>query len=342
LSSNQTVSGAKSDKLLPAIRGHVVFEEGYGGLRAIRLPDLKETVLRDPEKAGTPEARIHSLSGPDSEGRVAYIEDYFFVDRDELRRHHLKIINVDGTNDTVIFTRPGDALWAGTTSSADIGDSLALSPVGGRVALLTKKTLVQMPGALLRVGKVEVWDINKRTPKLTSIEAIDDGLAWLPDGRRIAYATLVSPKKVVRVPDADAVVKTFKDWDKVPGVHIADINRETEWLVAPGWRPIVSADGRSVLISDSKGAYRLVDIETKKSRPIIWKGAARRPIAMPKEDVLLTYGIGFDYWLRMMFLEGTLPVQLTTLKMHPSDSETSQTIVTHVEAFKPVSFGTQK
>ena len=41
---------------------------------------------------------IHALSGPDIEGRIAYIEDHFFVANQKNRRHVLKTIRLDGTN----------------------------------------------------------------------------------------------------------------------------------------------------------------------------------------------------------------------------------------------------
>ena len=62
---------------------------------------------------------IHSLSGPDSEWRVAYIEDHFFVADEKNRRHLLKVIQLDGTEDTDLFSRPGDTMWGHGEIGAD-------------------------------------------------------------------------------------------------------------------------------------------------------------------------------------------------------------------------------
>jgi hypothetical protein len=93
---------------------------------------------------------IHALSGPDAEGRIAYIEDHFFVADEKNRRHLLKTIRLDGTHATELFSRPGDAMWAKSPGHGEIGDDLALSPVGGRVAFLSGLVNTQMPGVFAR------------------------------------------------------------------------------------------------------------------------------------------------------------------------------------------------
>jgi hypothetical protein len=64
------------------------------------------------------------MSGPDTEERIAYIEDHFFVANEKNRRDLLKTIRLDGTNDTELFSRPGDAMWATSGGRGEIGDDL--------------------------------------------------------------------------------------------------------------------------------------------------------------------------------------------------------------------------
>src|SRR5205823_12272354 len=130
-----------------------------GGMIAVQLPTLQEIVIRPTTSStqlGFPV--VHALSGPDEEGRIAYIDDYFFVKNNKDRRHLLKTIRVDGQNDTEIFSRPGSAMWATTAAGrGEIGQHLALAPVGGRVAFLSGTTNVQMPSGLRTVGLLEIW-----------------------------------------------------------------------------------------------------------------------------------------------------------------------------------------
>src|SRR5205823_5244674 len=124
---SKTVPGPEVKNLLPATAGYLLTNQLNDAITAIQLPSLKETVVRPSRKDPNDRPIIHALSGPDAEGRIAYIEDHE-------ERHLLKTIKLDGTQDTEFFSRPGNALWA--TSAAghgEIGTHLALSPVGGRV-----------------------------------------------------------------------------------------------------------------------------------------------------------------------------------------------------------------
>ena len=107
-----TVPGPETDKLLPATAGFVLFAFGAdqpdgmpaGEIVAVQLPGLKSTVVRPrPAVNRTDMPTNHALSGPDAEGRIAYIEDHFFVADENNRRHLLKTIRLDGTNDTELF-----------------------------------------------------------------------------------------------------------------------------------------------------------------------------------------------------------------------------------------------
>src|SRR4051794_25521157 len=77
-----TVPGAQINTLTPPTTGYVVMEQPRGGIVAVQLPSLKETIIR---RAAAPEpiqiyfAMTHGVSGPDENGRIAYIEDHFVV-----------------------------------------------------------------------------------------------------------------------------------------------------------------------------------------------------------------------------------------------------------------------
>ena len=184
-----TIDGPEARDILGRITGYVVIARGTSEIVALSLPTMRETVVRPEPKEETDfYPTIHAISGPDSEGRIAYIEDYFFVKNKADRKHALKTIRVDGTADTEIFSRPGDAMWA---RHGEIGKYLALAPSGGKVALLSAVKKKQMPGALLGVGTIEIWDVARRKSLAVDAMALDQPMSWFPDGMRLAYVKLV-------------------------------------------------------------------------------------------------------------------------------------------------------
>ena len=109
----QSLKGSQAPNLASRISGQIVLTRGARDLVTVSVPAMQETVVRrTSERDADFGATIHAISGPDSEGRIAYIEDYFFVPDEKDRKHLLKTIKLDGTADAEIFSRPGDAMWA--------------------------------------------------------------------------------------------------------------------------------------------------------------------------------------------------------------------------------------
>src|SRR5438132_4990401 len=188
---DKTVPGPESNQLLPRVRGLLLTSRNSRDIDCIELPSLKETLIRPMKPEAGDDPTIHALSGPDAEGRIAYIEDHR-TDNPNNERHLLKTIRLDGTDNIELFSRPGNALWATSIGKGEIGKALALSPIGGHVAFLTQLKGAQMPGALLSEGLVELWDVEKKTCSKTEVKTIDCGLAWFPVGERMAVVNLVS------------------------------------------------------------------------------------------------------------------------------------------------------
>jgi hypothetical protein len=345
----RTVPGPEVDRLLPAATGYVLFAIGSdqpdgiarGDIVAVQLPTLKNTIVRPttpPNRIDMP--TIHALSGPDAEGRIAYVEDHFFVADEKTRRHLLKSIRLDGTNDTELFTRPGDAIWA---MNGEIGDDLALAPVGGRVAFLSGLAHAQVPSAtcLLMVGTVEIWDVDRKT-RTTSFPALDGGLAWLPDGKRLAYVKLVDPRAAALADLLrDSFGKSFKGWEQVPAVFLRDVEAQTESLLHIGWHPIVSCDGQSALVSDVENSWKHVDVTTGKSITATWPGLWS-PIASPSRDIVLslcvpTHGTKVRHTAHNSPLVG--PKEMLSLKLARVNANEFQTVVPNVDPRTRVSFG---
>lgn len=313
-----------------------------GGISAIALPSLQERiVVPDPPANDDDRPTIHVLSGPDETGQIAYIEDHFFVANEKNRRHSLNVVRLNGTHPVTLFTRPGDAMWATTAAGhGEIGSQIALSPTKGRVAFVSATKNVQLPRALLTMGSIEIWDIEKKTGVKTDIQSLDDCLAWFPDGRRLAYAKLIDAESVPRDGD-DPVPKAFAKWDKVPAVFIRDIETGKESFLHVGARPIISSDGGVVLVSDYYTQWTLVDVATGKSTRATWPGAWS-PIALPSKDIVLssclpTAGTKLRYTKNNSPLVG--PKQMLALKLARLNSGEFQTVVPYIDPRTKVSFG---
>jgi hypothetical protein len=92
-------------------------------------------------------------------------------------------------------------LWAKTPAGhGEIGSQLALSATGGHVAFLPALVPVELPSAYLHVGNLEVWNVSKKAGGKRLATVLDEGLAWFPDGRRLAFVRLLAgPKPLLTV-----------------------------------------------------------------------------------------------------------------------------------------------
>jgi hypothetical protein len=306
---DRAIPGPESKDLLKQFTGSVVRSQGEEIL-AVSLPDLKETVMRPVRAENANDfPGIHALSGPDGEGRIAYVEDHS-------KKHLLKFIRIDGTGDTTIFSRSGSALWAESAADkGEIGANLALAPRGGKVAFLSALSDKQMPGALFSQGTIEVWDLVKKKRLATKVSAIDQPMSWFPDGRRLAFVRFVDrttlPKTGIKVHEL-VQGDYMRDWKELPAVHVLDIESGHTEVVSLGSIPVVSGDGKtlfvgswmSVLSTTGKTEYsssgtaktqliwKRVDVATGSVVDVTWPYAqgfeqANGLIANPSDDLVL-------------------------------------------------------
>jgi hypothetical protein len=187
-----------------------------------------------------------------------------------------------------VFDRDGDALWGDF-----IGDCIAMSPAGDKVAFVSNMRRRQMPGALHCSGTLEVWDITSGKAQRFDVDAVDDQLAWLPDDRRLAFVKFVAPRDAGALPLLpDSFGSFYQSWEVVPAVHVLDTATGQMRLVHGGRRPVVSRDGTQLLVlgeagqgtpGDAEYAYeqhwRLVDIDGPGSAPVELHGKGT-PVAL--------------------------------------------------------------
>ena len=257
------------DDLLRNVKGYLTRSaeavvRGRTRIVAISLPSRKEKTIHTLQVG----PNTHSISGPDQSGRVAFVEDYFFVPVAK-RRHLLKFVSVDGGKDTTIFTKPGSAMWATSpvqTPGGVIGTHLAIAPRGGNVALLSNMDARQMPGVYLHEGRLEIWSLDRNQKvKIAKITALDQPMAWFPDGHRLAYAKLTPIKQISPKGAGSELPGSYLDlrWDEAPAIFVLDVKTGKSTFLSVGWQAAISPDGKTAIITGSDNLLS-VDVTTGK------------------------------------------------------------------------------
>lgn len=328
----ETVDGPETAGLGAAIRGWLVMDQPVGGMVALTLPGLHRKILRD---VGRSTGVVHSLAGPDREGRIAYFEN-----RPGEGRHALKTIYLDGSRDQVVFSRPGEAFF-----ELAVGSSLALSPTGGRVAFVGKLSRFQTnrPTFPLRIGALEIWDVEKRTGRPLDLFALDRRLCWFPDGHRLAYVELVPLAKAVFPSNsaADAFGDSFRTWEAVPEVRVLDVETDRRVTIHAGWDPVVSADGKSVLVRDADNRWRRVEVDTGRSQAVRWPGDAGGAIGLTSDGLVVYWGLpttGTTPDFTRTYGAAMGPRAMKTVKVAEPSTQRFETLLPSLDPRRDVSF----
>lgn len=344
-----TVAAPESKQLASRVDGCIVWSAPRGGIAALSLPEMSKFVVRPPAPEGVDVfATVHALSGPDVEGRIAYIEDHFFVANEKERKHLLKTVRIDGSGEVRLFERSGSAMWAGSLAEhGEIGLHLALAPSGDRVAFLSGLTPRQMPGLLWSAGSIEVWDVVKKARITTIQPAIDSNMSWSPDGKRLCYVRLVARGDL---PPAAAGLDRYdvslRSWGEVPAVYVFDVDSGRSCFLHVGWLPVVASDGKSALvggwISRSEMAWSRVDMERGDSKPVRWPGDAQGAIAVAPEGLVVYWGWPTEGAVARFTEHNSQPrgrKAMLTIKVALLDSGEYQTLLPHLDPRAHISFG---
>jgi hypothetical protein len=333
----QAISKPEAKDVAGRVRGCVIWTRTPYQLSALSLPEMKESVVRrTAEKGAEFYPLFHAISGPDSKGRIAYIEDHLFVADKKDEKHLLKTVQVDGTNDSELFSRPGNALWAASRAGrGEIGAHLALAPSGGKVAFLSDLSERQMPMALLHEGSIEIWDIERKVKHELTTRALNQPMSWFPDGKRLAYVKLTSRDELPKEAPGLAEFGEYlgQTWDELPTIYVLDIDTEKSSFLHVGWTPVVACDGKSVLVGGwgrADFSWNAFAIQTRKSLPVSWSGGSGEVIAVPEPNVVLYKALPTD---------GAEVATHYAIKTALVDSEKFQTLVPDLSRQGRVSFG---
>jgi hypothetical protein len=334
--SAHTVPGPEATDLVSKARGVILMTHPVGGIDSVRLPGLEP---ESPRKGDAGLLPVHSVAGPDSSGRIAFVENDMVN-----KKHALRTLAADGKVETV-FEASGDALW-----DHAVGEHLALDSHGALIALVARAKGVQnnKPDALLMEGELEIWSTEKHQRVATPVAAMDDTICWLPDGKRLIYTAFVPKAEAekllrVHVHGDDPFGRSTAGWTRVPVVHEFVVETSTSRPLHVGERPIVSPDGKLVLLRDFDLHWRVLDIASNESKAFeavgaIYPGA----IAFVDSNTVLfwawpTDGAAAKFTKNNSPLVG--PKQMRSLKLVDLRDGRFETAVPFIDPRRAVSFG---
>ncbi|MHB8882791.1 MAG: TolB-like translocation protein [Thermodesulfovibrionales bacterium] len=332
----KTIPGPETKGISKDLNGTLLFDKPVGGLVSISLSSKKEKLIRNP---GESSGFVHSVSGPDINGRIAIIENHM-----ENERHLLKIYEMNNDTVSTIFERKGDVLWGDAA-----GDYLALSPANGYVALVTNTSSVQLrgPDVLLKYGTLEIWDIKTKNKLSIECRALDDRLSWFPDGKHLVFVDLLNQNvanKLYLTKDSTnkRYGKSNLQWPRVPTVSILNIETGDVKHLFIGWSPIVSEDGDAIMMGDHDNNWIIFYLNEAIIKPvyppgITWFGALH-----------LTHNTVF-YWglptegTELKTTENNSPLvgpkPMYTLKVAEFETGKYETVIPYIDPRRKISYG---
>lgn len=333
----KTIPGPETKGISKDLNGTLLFDKPVGGLVSISLTSKKEKFIRKPDESS---GVVHSVSGPDINGRIAIIEDHIVKNG----RHLLKIYEMNNESVATIFERKGTALGGNAA-----GDFLALSPVNGYVALVTNTSSVQLrnPDVLLKYGTLEIWDI--KTKKKLSIEcrALDIGLSWFPDGKHLVFVDLLNQEvanKLYLTKDSPnkRYGKSNLQWHRVPTVSILNVETGNVKNLFIGWRPIVSEDGDAIMMGDYDNNWIIFYLNEDIIKPVYPPGIIRLGALHLTHSTVFYWGLpteGTELKATEMHSPLVGPKPMYTLKVAEFETGKYETVIPYIDPRTEISYG---
>lgn len=335
----KTISGPESKGVLTDITGVLLFDRPIGGLVGVSLPSKNEIVIRPP---GASHGTVHSVSGPDHNGRIAIIENYMTD-----KRHLLKVYRTNGQELSTIFERKGDALWGD-----EVGDFLALSPVNGNVAMVVNAQPVQFrnPDAYLKFGSLEIWNIETKEKLKITQGALDQGFSWFPDGKHLAFVDLLAQNEFASihqdtVPPQKNYANKITKWHKVPVVSVINIETGKVRRLFAGWEPVVSDDGSQIIGGDYDNNRILFSSTGSFIKSIAPPGIVHLGIIYFNQTKILYWGLPTEGTEQKITTNNSPlvgPKPMYTLKVAELESGKFETVIPYIDPRRDLSFGVIK
>lgn len=341
-----TINGPETANLLTQVHGVLItrHRRALDGLpaeiAAVELPGLQQTLIRPP--TNTQYVVVTQVSGPDDDGRIVYVQE----NRDG-GSARLSTVRLDGTNNRVISTATGKRYSV-------FGAYPSLAPKGGNIAVMQRvrdDASVTQSGA---VAQLTIWNIDTKQRSRIAVDAEDIGVSWFPDGDSLAYVAAARKDDILPTTVDDltgndpACLEYINGLDIVPEVSILDIQSGKSHPLHIGTNPVVSSDGRSVLLRC--GGFLMIDAANHSSAAkwpgdtqlhMVWLGHIQTPLAFLGGHLVIYRGLPTTGApeIRNPLGSSDAAGQLVTIKIAAIGTTEFQTVVPAIDPRWPVSFG---
>jgi hypothetical protein len=310
----QTVKGPETRGLAAAWHGTIVYLRPDGIVVKTKLPSFKTLTVRTAQSDHV----VDQLSGPGKNGAIALVLD-------NLKKSGVYVLCA-GRRPICLVSHNGSAMWDNY-----FGTQIALSPSGREIGLLSDCKSLQMenPSALLHQGTLQIWNTGKPGYRVLRTAVEDGGLSWFPDESHLAYVKLVSR---VDMPGAQTFGKNVR-WSTIPAVCELDLHKGTSTVLGAGWNPIVSTDGKSIIVQEWDSSLQKIDLRTHRIAPVTVPGLWGNVVAF--DGVRLMYwgypteGSRPKYTVHNSPLSG--PKEMMSLKTAVINSGKFQTILPYLD-----------
>lgn len=342
-----TINGAESVSLLAQVHGVLVTQhrratDGFTAeIAAVELPGLQQTIIRPPVEGQY--VFVTQLSGPDEAGRIAYVQE-----NSDGSIARLSTIRLDGTDNRVILTAVGK-------SHRVFGAYPTLAPKGGNIAIMEGASNMAGGAQSAGDGRLTIWNIGTKQPTRVAVDAEDVGVSWFPDGDSLVYVANAS-KDSVLPPALDELtgnspecLESVDGLDAIPVLSVLDVRSGKVHLLHIGTNPVVSSDGRSVLLRC--GGFIVLNLANGSVAPakwpgdsqlqMVWLGHIQTPLAFLGGHVVVFRGLpttGAPV-IRNPLRGVNGGGQLVTIKVAAIGTHEFQTVIPAIDRRWPVSFG---
>ena len=206
---------------------------------------------------------VWQLSPPDPRGAVAILTPAAGE-----RRYAVRLL-ADGRQRTLL-EGAGDALWDDPVGPPVLSDD-------GRWLLAVAQSAPDTRFQPLFVGPLRCWDTGdgrERRLRDEPVLALGERPTWTSDGREVVYA---APGPVGRAAQPPLSPSMQPD----PQIRRLDLATGREEVLVPGHHPVMSSDGRSMLLRlPGKGGWAWWDIASASMRPMPPLAGLRVPLAL--------------------------------------------------------------
>ena len=342
-----TINGPETVNLLSQVHGVLVtrHRRATDGLTAeiaaVELPGLQQIIIHPPADAQY--VFVTQVSGPDEDGRIAYVQEN--SDGDAAR---LSTVRLDGTDNRVISTATGKP-------HSVFGAYPALAPKGGNIAVMARVRDVADVTQPAAVEQLTVWNIDTKRRSKIAVDAEDIGISWFPDGDSLVYVAALRKDDILPTTLEDltgndpACLEYVSGMELVPVVSLLDIRSGRSRQLHMGTNPVVSSDGRSVLLRC--GGFLIMDLASRSMSPatwpgdsqlhMVWLGHIQTPLAFLGGRMIVYRGLPTTGEQAIYNPMGSVDGggQLVTIKLATIGTGEFQTVIPAIDPRWPISFG---